>query len=208
MTLGGEVVSETSSRSSLLSEATQPTCHRRVRQLRTEAATLRHEIRHDTLRSPRTDRHRKDHDDSFQKLALSEHVKPPRRPFSTEFKQDAVDLVVRQEYSLKAPSDAVGVSSRRLREWHEKLAPEPQPCNEDASIHPLREENKQLKKSLPRAEMERDVLKKPQPATARHGLLEAPAELRKGIPGSVEDAGSTPGLKTVCDTGRLLNNSF
>jgi transposase len=91
---------------------------------------------------------------------MSEKSKRPRRSFSDEFKQDAVDLVVQQGYSFKAAADAVGVSSRSLREWHEKLAPTPDPCDEDASAELLREEIKQLKKRLQRAEMERDILKK------------------------------------------------
>ena len=89
---------------------------------------------------------------------MSEKSKPPRRSFSDEFKQAAVDLVVKQNYSFKAAADAVGVSSRSLREWHEKWAPEPRPCDDDVEL--LREENKQLKKRLQRAEMERDILKK------------------------------------------------
>ena len=87
---------------------------------------------------------------------MSEKSKRPRRSFSDEFKQDAVDLVVQQGYSFKAAADAVGVSSRSLREWHEKRAPEPQSCDEDASAELLREEIKRLQ----RAEMERDILKK------------------------------------------------
>ena len=91
---------------------------------------------------------------------MSEKSKRPRRSFSDEFKQAAVDLVVKQNYSFKAAADAVGVSSRSLRDWHEKWAPEPRPCDDDASAELLREEIKQLKKRLQRAEMERDILKK------------------------------------------------
>ena len=54
----------------------------------------------------------------------------------------------------------VSALARSLREWHEKLAPERQPCDDDASAELLREEIKQLKKRLQRAEMERDILKK------------------------------------------------
>ena len=64
---------------------------------------------------------------------MPEKSKGPRRSFSDEFKQAAVDLVVKQNYSFKAAADAVGVSSRSLREWHEKRAPEPVPCDEDNS---------------------------------------------------------------------------
>jgi transposase len=91
---------------------------------------------------------------------MPEKSKGPRRSFSDEFKQAAVDLVVKQNYSFKAAADAVGVSSRSLRGWHEKRAPEPVPCDEAASAELLREENKQLKQRLQRAEMERDILKK------------------------------------------------
>ena len=106
---------------------------------------------------------------------MSKKSKRPRRSFSDEFKQDAVDLIVKQNYSFKAAADAVGVSSRSLREWHEKMAPEPVPCDDDASAELLRAEVKQLKKRLLRAEMERDILKKP-----RRILRGSPSEIRLG----------------------------
>lgn len=83
-----------------------------------------------------------------------------RRSFTEEFKRDAVNLVVVEGYSFKAAADAVGVSSRSLREWHEKFAPEPEPCGEDASLQQLQEENRRLRKELKRAELEREILKK------------------------------------------------
>ncbi len=49
-----------------------------------------------------------------------------RRSFTDEFQQDAVNLVVVQGYSFKRAADAVGVSPRSLRDWHEKLAPKPE----------------------------------------------------------------------------------
>jgi transposase len=86
--------------------------------------------------------------------------KRKRRRFSEEFKRDAVNLVVKQGYSFKAAADAVGVADRSLREWHEKLAPEPEPCGDDASVKEMQEEIKRLRKQLQRAEMEREILKK------------------------------------------------
>lgn len=83
-----------------------------------------------------------------------------RRTFTDEFKQDAVNLVAVEGYTFKAAAEAVGVSSRSLREWHEKFAPKPEPCGEDASAEQLRAENKRLRKELRRAEMEREILKK------------------------------------------------
>jgi len=83
-----------------------------------------------------------------------------RRSFSAEFKRDAVDLVVKQGYSFKAAADAVGVAAKSLRDWHSKLAPEPEPCGDDASTAALQDEIKHLRKRLQRAEMEREILKK------------------------------------------------
>ncbi len=91
---------------------------------------------------------------------MSKKPKRVRRTFSEDFKRDAVNLIVNQSYSFKDAAEAVGVSSRSLREWHEKFAPEPEPCGEDASLAELTAENKRLRKQLQQAEMEREILKK------------------------------------------------
>jgi transposase len=91
---------------------------------------------------------------------MSKDVKLPRRVFTAEFKQGAVDLVVKQGYSFRAAAEAVNVSSRSLREWHEKLAPEPAPCGDNASVSELQAEIKRLKKQLQTTELEREILKK------------------------------------------------
>ena len=67
--------------------------------------------------------HLKDFQEFLQELVMSEKSKQPRRAFRAEFKQDAVDLVVKQGYSFKAAADAVGVAAKSLRDWHAKLAP-------------------------------------------------------------------------------------
>ena len=87
-------------------------------------------------------------------------AKRKRRSFSSEFKQDAVDLIVKQGYSFKAAAEAVGVEVRTLRDWHEKFAPPAEPCADDATVEELKNENKRLRKQLQRAEMEREILKK------------------------------------------------
>ncbi len=97
-------------------------------------------------------------------------IPPSRRRFSDEFRQDAVRLVVDQQYSFKAASKAVGVSENSLRKWHKKLAPPPKPCGDDASTDELREENKRLKKQLKRAELEREILKKATAYFAKESL--------------------------------------
>ena len=83
-----------------------------------------------------------------------------RRVFSEEFKQDAVRLVVNEDYSFAAAAQAVGVGEQSLRKWHARLAPKPAPCGEDASLDELRAENQRLRRELRRAEMEREILKK------------------------------------------------
>ena len=52
---------------------------------------------------------------------MSKKPKRIRRTFSDEFKQDAINLVVKQGYSFAAAAKAVDVSSRSLREWHANL---------------------------------------------------------------------------------------
>lgn len=83
-----------------------------------------------------------------------------RRVFSEEFKQDAVRLVVGENYTFAAAAKAVGVGEQSLRKWHTRLAPKPEPCGENASLDELRAENQRLRRELRRAEMEREILKK------------------------------------------------
>ena len=60
-----------------------------------------------------------------------------RRTYTDEFKRDAVNLVVVEGYSLRRAADAVGVSSRSLREWHEKFAPAPDASADNPTVHQL-----------------------------------------------------------------------
>lgn len=87
-------------------------------------------------------------------------VKPGRRSFTDDFKQNAVNLVVVEGYSFKRAAEAVGVSPKSLREWHQKLAPPPKACGKDATYQQLQDENKRLRKQLRQAELEREILKK------------------------------------------------
>ena len=98
---------------------------------------------------------------------MTKKSKPAHRVFSDEFKRDAVDLVVKQGYSFRAAAEAVNVSSRSLREWHQKLAPQPEPCGDDASIQELQAEIKRLRKRLHTTELEREILKKVAPGKVR-----------------------------------------
>jgi transposase len=93
-----------------------------------------------------------------------------RRVFSEEFKQDAVRLVVNEDYSFAAAAEAVGVGEQSLRKWHARLAPKPAPCGEDATQDELREEIKRLRRDLRRAELEREILKKATAYFAKESL--------------------------------------
>jgi len=90
----------------------------------------------------------------------SQKPKRPRRSFSDEFKQDAVNLVVNEGYAIADAARAVNVTYKTFREWYDKLAPEPTPCGDDASVNQLKDENKRLRRQLKQVEMEREILKK------------------------------------------------
>jgi len=91
---------------------------------------------------------------------MSTNGKQRRRRFSEEFKRDAVNLVVREGYSFAAAARAVQVSSKSLRGWYDKFAPQPEPCGEEATLEELKAENKRLRRQLRQAELEREILKK------------------------------------------------
>ena len=70
--------------------------------------------------------------------ASKSRATPTRRGgFPDDFKQDAVRLVVDEEYSFKAAAKAVGVSQNSLRAWHRKFAPAPKACGNDATLDDL-----------------------------------------------------------------------
>ena len=83
-----------------------------------------------------------------------------KRVFTEEFKVDAVRLVSVEGYTIASAAKSVGVGEQSLRKWHARLAPQPTPCGEGASVEELRAENNRLRRELRRAEMERDILKK------------------------------------------------
>jgi transposase-like protein len=65
--------------------------------------------------------------------SLTKHrqaVPPYRLLFLEDFKRDAVRLVVEEKYTFAAAVKSVGVSTKSLRDWHQKYAPQPEPCGE------------------------------------------------------------------------------
>lgn len=103
-------------------------------------------------------------------MDTNEGKAPCARRFSEEFKRDAVRLVVEEGYSFRAAAEAVGVSEKSLRDWHARLAPQPEACGEDATVAELRAENARLRRELKRAEMERAILKKATAYFAKESL--------------------------------------
>lgn len=91
---------------------------------------------------------------------MPEINKKRRRAYGPEFKQDAVDLVVKQGYSFRSAAEAVGVNITSLRNWHKRLYSAPEVSGETANSQELANENRRLRKELQRVEMERDILKK------------------------------------------------
>lgn len=91
---------------------------------------------------------------------MSKPSKRVRRTFTNEFKRDTVNLVLKQGYTFAAAAEAVGVAPKSVREWHEKFAPPPEPCSDDASVEEMQAEIKLLRKQLAKAELEREILKK------------------------------------------------
>jgi transposase len=91
---------------------------------------------------------------------MSNKRKREKRSFSEQFKRDAVNLVVVEGYSFSAAAKAVNVAPGSLRQWHEKYAPVPETCGENATVAELQAELQRLRKQLRQAELEREILKK------------------------------------------------
>ena len=81
-------------------------------------------------------------------------TKKSPRHHSDEFKQETVDLVLKQGYSVADAAQAVGITPALLYKWKTKLTDQPT-LNDDekAELLRLRKENKQLR-------MEQEILKK------------------------------------------------
>ena len=81
-------------------------------------------------------------------------TKKSPRHHSDEFKQETVDLVLKQGYSVADAAQAVGITPALLYKWKAKLTEEPAlNHDEKAELLRLRKENKQLR-------MEQEILKK------------------------------------------------
>ena len=79
--------------------------------------------------------------------------KSPRR-YSNEFKQETVDLVLKQGYSVADAARAVGITPALLYKWKAKLTEQPI-LNDDEKAELLR-----LRKEIKQLRMEQEILKK------------------------------------------------
>lgn len=84
-----------------------------------------------------------------------------RRRFSPEFKLEAAQLVVDQQYSIRAACEAMGVSKSSLENWvrqlrQERLGKTPK----SKAMTPDQQRIQELEKRLRQVEMEKEILKK------------------------------------------------
>lgn len=85
--------------------------------------------------------------------------KQHRRVFDQQFKQDAVDLVVKQGRSVASVARDLGIEQNQLHTWKRQLAPDAGIGSSSDSASESAELRK-LRRALAVAEEERDILKK------------------------------------------------
>jgi transposase len=84
-----------------------------------------------------------------------------RRNFSSQFKLEAAQLVVDQNYSAQEAADAMGVGLSTMGKWVRQLRNERKGLTPIASaLTPEQIEIQQLKKRIKYLEEEKDILKK------------------------------------------------
>lgn len=84
-----------------------------------------------------------------------------RRRFSPEFKLEAAQLVVDQQYSIRAACEAMGVSKSSLENWVRQLRQERVGKTPKASaMTPDQRRIQELEKRLRQVETEKEILKK------------------------------------------------
>lgn len=80
-----------------------------------------------------------------------------RQKYTSEFKEDAVSLVLEQGYQLKDAAERLGVSKSALGKW---VQAKKSALTDTGLSFSEREELIRLRKALKEAQMERDILKK------------------------------------------------
>lgn len=84
-----------------------------------------------------------------------------RRTFSPEFRLEAAQLVVDQEYTIKAACESMGVSKSSMENWVRQLRQERQgKTPKGSALTPDQRRIQELEKQLRRVEQEKEILKK------------------------------------------------
>jgi transposase len=95
---------------------------------------------------------------------MSTNEKKPRRTFDQDFIDGAVKLVTQEGYRLAVAAKTVDVPYTTLRQWRQKQSAKESalrsPTSDKARVEQLESENRQLRKQLRQAELEREILKK------------------------------------------------
>jgi transposase len=84
-----------------------------------------------------------------------------RRTFTPEFKLEAAQLVVEQNYSIREAANAMNVGKSTMDQWVRQLKNELQgTSNHLTAITADQRRIKELEKTIKRIEMEKEILKK------------------------------------------------
>ena len=87
--------------------------------------------------------------------------KKQRKSFTKEFKQDAVNLVIKQGYKVTEAARSLGVSEQALGRWvREHREKQDQAFPGNGRLSDIEKENKELKAKVRELEMEKEILKK------------------------------------------------
>ena len=84
-----------------------------------------------------------------------------RRVFSAEFKREAADLVLKQNYSFIEASRSLGIGESTLRRWVSQLLQERTGVNpQSKALTPEQQKIQELEARIVRLEREKSILKK------------------------------------------------
>jgi transposase len=84
-----------------------------------------------------------------------------RRTFSAEFKREAADLVLKQDYSYIEASRSLGVGESALRRWVTQVQQERQGVTpQSKALTPEQQKIQELEARIARIEREKSILKK------------------------------------------------
>ena len=93
-----------------------------------------------------------------------------RQKYTPEFRAEAIKLVTEQGLSQEAAAKRLAIPSGTLGNWLTRLPKKRNAAPGVLSSAELEAENKQLRKELAEARMERDILKKATAGFARESL--------------------------------------